>query len=275
MKSQSMLFTIYGEYVRHYGGEIWVGSITKLMGEFGLSEPAIRAAISRMMKQGWIESRKIGNRSYYRMTSRGKKRLDEAALRIYKEMPAEWDGSWSIVSYNIPEEKRHLRDQLRKELSWMGFGMLANSTWISPHNLEERVKDMNEAYEITPYVEIFRAQHLGWSEPAGLVSRCWNLDEINAAYEEFITEYRPKYDDIKEKSRQREGLQDNECFVEKTKLVHEYRKFLFIDPSLPDELLPNFWLGKEAEELFRGYYDLLHPGAVRFFLSFFESAPVV
>lgn len=275
MKSQSMLFTIYGEYVRHYGGEIWVGSLTKLMGEFGLSEPAIRAAISRTMKQGWIESRRIGNRSYYRMTLRGKKRLDEAALRIYKEVPTEWDGSWCMVSYNIPEESRHLRDQLRKELSWMGFGMLANSTWISPHHLEERVKDMNEAYEITPYVEIFNARHLGWSEPTRLVSKCWNLDEINAAYEGFIAEYQPKYEDIKRRLYQREGLQDSECFVEKTKLVHEYRKFLFIDPSLPDELLPDFWLGREAAELFRGYYDLLNPGAVRFFLSFFEPAPVV
>lgn len=60
MRPQSMLFTIYGEYVRHYGSEIWVGSLTGLMGEFGLTEQAVRAAISRMLRQGWLESRKSG-----------------------------------------------------------------------------------------------------------------------------------------------------------------------------------------------------------------------
>ncbi|MCK9910142.1 phenylacetic acid-responsive transcriptional repressor, partial [Microbacteriaceae bacterium K1510] len=122
-------FTIYGEYIRHYGSEIWVGSLTRLLGEFGLSEQAVRAAISRMMKQGWLESRKVGNRSYYSMTSRGKKRLDEAAARIYKQETDRWNGKWCIASYNIPEERRELRDQLRKELAWLGFGMLTTSTW--------------------------------------------------------------------------------------------------------------------------------------------------
>ena len=36
-----------------------------------------------------------------------------------------------------------------------------------------------------------------------------------------------------------------ECFVERTKLVHEYRKFLFVDPGLPEELLPEKWLGSQ------------------------------
>ena len=38
-------------------------------------------------------------------------------------------------------------------------------------------------------------------------------------------------------------MTDAECFVERTKLVHEYRKFLFLDPGLPKELLPEMWSG--------------------------------
>lgn len=273
MKPQSLLFTIYGEYVRHYGGEIWVGSLTRLMGEFGMTEQAVRVAISRIVSQGWLKSRKIGNRSYYSMTPRGKKRLNEAAARIYKQMPTKWNGKWCVATYNIPEKQRAMRDQLRKELAWMGFGMLANSVWISPHDLAERVKEIAESYKIDEYVEIFDSEYRGGSSHKQLVEKCWNLEEINASYQEFIDRYQPQYEELREKVSNNQEISDSECFVEKTKLVHEYRKFLFIDPSLPDELLPDFWVGRSADELFRNYYALLDPGAVRFFLSVFETAP--
>lgn len=273
MKPQSMLFTIYGEYVRHYGGEIWVGSLTRLIGQFGLSEQAIRVAISRMVRQGWLVARRIGNRSYYSMTERGKKRLDEAAARIYKQYPSAWNGKWCIVSYNIPETKRELRDQLRKELAWLGFGMLAHSTWISPHDLASRMKEITESYALKDYVEIFTSEHVGWSDNKQLVEKCWNLDGINRAYQEFIRQYQSPYEKLKRKMENHDAISDSECFVEKTQFVHQYRKFLFIDPSLPEELLPDFWAGQEAHKLFEQYYALLNPGAVRFFLEVFEPAP--
>lgn len=273
VKPQSMLFTIYGEYVRHYGSEIWIGSLTKLMGEFELSEPAVRAAISRMLRQGWLVSRKVGNRSYYSLSERGKKHLEEAGERIYKVESDKWDGKWCIVSYNIPEERRSLRDQLRKELGYMGFGMLTTSTWISPNHLENRVKDLTEAYEITEHVEIFSAEHKGWSESKQLVQKCWNIDEINEKYKGFIDTYQKDYEKLAEMVRQNQEVADSLCFVEKTNLVHQYRKFLFIDPDLPQELLPELWLGKEADELFQNYYQLLNPGAIRFFETVYEAAP--
>lgn len=52
--------------------EIWVGSLTRLLGRFGMSEQAVRVAISRIASQGWLKARKVGNRSYYSLTPRGK-----------------------------------------------------------------------------------------------------------------------------------------------------------------------------------------------------------
>ncbi|MGZ4111708.1 MAG: phenylacetic acid degradation operon negative regulatory protein PaaX [Tumebacillaceae bacterium] len=273
MKPQSMLFTIYGEYVRHYGSEIWVGSLTRLMGEFGLTEQAVRAAISRMQRQGWLTSRKIGNRSYYSMSPRGQKRLNEAAERIYKHDAECWNGKWCIASYNIPEERRNLRDQFRKELAYLGFGMLTNSTWLSPNDLRDKVREITDSHDITNYVEIFHSEHMGWSEPKKLVEKCWNLDEINSAYKEFIETYQPQYEAHLAMVRTQQDIPESRCFVEKTQLVHQYRKFLFIDPDLPEELLPELWLGREADQLFSEYYELLHPCAVNFFETVYESAP--
>lgn len=129
--TQSMIFTIYGDYIRNYGNKIWIGSLIRLLKEFGHNEQGVRVAVSRMVKQGWIQSEKQGNKSYYFLTDRGVQRMDEAANRIYKMKPNEWDGKWRILMYTIPEDKRQLRDDLRKELLWSGFGSFSSGCWIS------------------------------------------------------------------------------------------------------------------------------------------------
>lgn len=103
--TQSMIFTIYGDYIRHYGNKIWIGSLIRLLKEFGHHEQSVRVAISRMMKQGWLESEKKGNKSYYFLTTRGEARMEEAAIRIFKLKPNDWDGKWRMLMYTIPEEK--------------------------------------------------------------------------------------------------------------------------------------------------------------------------
>ncbi len=53
-------------------------------------------------------------------------------------------------------------------------------------------------------------------------------------------------------------------FAARFHLVHEWRKFLFTDPGLPAELLPERWPGRVAEELFQDEATRLEPGATRF-----------
>ncbi|WP_027409084.1 phenylacetic acid degradation operon negative regulatory protein PaaX [Anoxybacteroides tepidamans] len=268
MNTRSMIFTIYGDYIRHYGNQIWIGSLIRLLKEFGHNDQAVRAAISRMSKQGWVQAEKKGNKSYYSLTPRGVKRMDEAAKRIYKIRPEKWDGKWRIFVYTIPEEKRSLRDELRKELVWSGFGTISNSSWISPNNLEKQVYDLIDKYQIAPYVDFFIAEYDGPHTNERLVEKCWDLKAINEKYEEFISVYSQKY--IIDKNKiQRGEMSDAECFVERTKLVHEYRKFLFIDPGLPEELLPKEWMGSHAASLFGEYYKELAKPASRFFESVF------
>jgi phenylacetic acid degradation operon negative regulatory protein len=270
MNTRSMIFTIYGDYIRHYGNQIWIGSLIRLLKEFGHNDQAVRAAISRMSKQGWVQAEKRGNKSYYSLTERGVKRIGEAAKRIYKLHPEKWDGKWRILIYTIPEEKRNLRDELRKELVWSGFGTISNSCWISPNNLEKQVYDLIEKYDIDPYVDFFIAQYDGPHQNTQLVEKCWDLEAINEKYEEFISIYSQKF--IIDKNKiQRGEMSDAECFVERTKLVHEYRKFLFVDPGLPEELLPNKWMGSHAASLFSEYYKELAKPASRFFEEVFTD----
>src|SRR2546427_446559 len=77
IRPQSMMFTLFGDYIMHRGGEIWVGSLIRIAAEFGLSEQAVRSALSRMSQKGWLRSRRVGNRPYYGPTD-PTRRLDRA-----------------------------------------------------------------------------------------------------------------------------------------------------------------------------------------------------
>ena len=265
-----MIFTIYGDYIRHYGNKIWIGSLIRLLKEFGHNEQSVRVAVSRIMKQGWLESEKIGNKSYYYLTPRGEARIEEAAIRIFELTPKAWDGKWRMLMYAIPEEKRKIRDELRKELVWSGFGSISNGCWISPNNLEKEVKLLIESYDIQSNIDFFIAEYSGPGENRALVEKGWPLKEIAEKHEQFITSYSKKFE-MHQLLMAENLMTDEECFVERTKLVHEYRKFLFFDPGLPKELLPEVWSGNQAALLFEKYYKLLAYPASRFFENVFQQ----
>ncbi|MEH6941292.1 PaaX family transcriptional regulator, partial [Bacillus sp. JJ722] len=213
--TQSMIFTIYGDYIRHYGNKIWIGSLIRLLKEFGHNEQAVRVAVSRMLKQGWVKSEKQGHKSYYYLTPRGVQRVEEAAERIFKLNSHEWDGKWRILMYTIPEEKRQIRDELRKELYWSGFGSFSNGCWISPNNLEKEVELLIGKYNIKPYVDFFVSDYKGPRESESLVERSWSLSEIEEKYEQFITIYSKKFI-VHQSIIQQKEMSDAECFVERT-----------------------------------------------------------
>jgi len=268
--TRSMIFTIYGDYIHHYGNKIWIGSLIRLLKEFGHNDQAARVAVSRMMKQGWLQSEKQDNRSYYFLTEQGISRIEEAGNRIFKLNPIEWDGKWRVLMYTIPEEKRHIRDELRQELLWSGFGSFSNACWISPNNLEKEVKLLIEKYDISEYVDFFISEYIGPKDNHTLVEKSWPLEQVVEKYEEFIIKYSKQFIANQEIIKRGE-MSDADCFVERTKLVHEYRKFLFIDPGLPKELLPENWNGTLAASLFNQYYQVLAEPASRFFESIFQE----
>ncbi|QDQ00655.1 phenylacetic acid degradation operon negative regulatory protein PaaX [Lysinibacillus fusiformis] len=268
--TQSMIFTLYGDYIMRYGSKIWIGSLIRLLKEFGHTEQNVRVSVSRMVKQGWLQSERQGNRSYYFLTSRGKKRMEEAANRIFKLKPNKWDQKWRLLMYTIPEDKRQIRDELRKELLWSGFGSFSNGCWISPNNLEEEVKLLIQKYDIADYVDFFSAEYIGPHNHEELIEKSWSLTEIEGRYEEFMNQYSKQYI-VHQSAISNEEMSDAECFVERTNLVHEYRKFLFFDPGLPQELLPPMWSGNHAALLFQQYYKLLEAPSYRFFEEIFHA----
>ncbi len=268
MHPRSMFFTLYGVYIRHFGAEAPLSTVVRLMTEFGFQEAAIRAALARLAAQGWLQLRKSGRNSYLALTERGWQRVDEAASRIYRLRPARWDGQWLLVTYTIPEEQRAARDQLRSDLEWWGFGPLAPGTWLSPHPLSLALQERLHSPEVRDYLQVFQARNAGRASDRELVRKGWDLSQVNGRYRQFLDHFKPLY-----LAAWANCPDDQSCFQGRSRLVHEYRKFLFNDPGLPDELLDEDWLGSEAFSLFQAYDQLLANGAGRYFYSLYAAAP--
>ncbi len=265
------MLTLYGDYVLHRGGEIGIGSLVKLLGNFNLSEQAIRSAVSRMCRSGLLKAKRTHRKSYYSLTSEGHSLLTEGAQRIFHRKKSHWDGNWNIVTYSIPERMRQARDRLRLELGWMGYGALGEATWISPYDLTREVRSLLKRLDIEGYVHIFSARHQSGTDPRKIISHCWDLGKIHRKYADFLAEYRPKLEEHRQRLQAGETIESSECFVERFKLIHEYRKFPFFDPDLPGELLPENWLGPQAAAVFDEYHDSLTEKANEYFDSVSRS----
>jgi phenylacetic acid degradation operon negative regulatory protein len=273
VRARSMLFTLFGDYVRHYGGTIWIGSLITLMAELGFSAPAVRAAMSRMARQGWVAPIRAGRASYYALTPRGEARIGEAARRIFKLRPGRWDGLWRLVVLPAVSDRGD-RAGLRRELEWMGFAAMARGVYVTPNDLLDGLSALAGRYGLTGPLEMFAARLTGGMEAAGFAARHWDLPAIGAAYAAFAEAWRPRL--AAWHAPQQGGSAEAAgrlAFREKTRLVHEFRKFLFMDPGLPAEVLPERWPGAEARGVFSGTYHLLAEPALGFFEAHFRPAP--
>ncbi|HLQ32231.1 MAG TPA: PaaX family transcriptional regulator C-terminal domain-containing protein [Chloroflexota bacterium] len=257
VKPRSWLFDLFGDYVEHSDRELWTGHIIALAAEFDLTERAIRSALLRLQRDGWLGARRAGTRSHYGLTDAGRELIDRGRERIMRGPEREWDGRWVMLTYTIPEARRELRDRLRGELSWLGFGGLGSGVFVSPHDRQDELAAIARRHGLDHQMTVFRAEHVWPGDDRALAARCWDLQDLNARYADFINTFQPFCEVA--------GLSDRECLLARFRLIGGYRRFPFLDPGLPDDLLPRDWLGLEAAALFRDLHQRLAPGANRYF----------
>jgi phenylacetic acid degradation operon negative regulatory protein len=255
MQARSALFDLYGDYLRPRGGRAPVAAVVRLLAPLDLAGPAVRTAISRMARQGWLLPVRLPDGPGYQLTVKAVHRLDEAAARIYRTGRRAWDERFDLVVISLPE-RRAARSRITATLSYLGYGCLDPSTWVAPRAAEEvdsLLKEAGVAYER------FTATHrAGTSGAAALVARAWNLDELAGAYRRFVAEQEPVMAAVTARSG------DQACYAARFRLVHAWRAFLFSDPQLPPALLPELWPGTAAAAFFDRHEARLRPAADRF-----------
>src|SRR4051794_4501399 len=137
MQARSALFDLYGDHLRHRDGSAPIAAIVRLLAPLDIAAPAVRTAVSRMVRQGWLAPETSEAGRGYRLTDRATRRLDEAAIRIYRHRPTQdWDGSWSVVVMSHPTA-RSSRERVQRALEYLGYRQLQPDTWVSPRPAAE------------------------------------------------------------------------------------------------------------------------------------------
>jgi phenylacetic acid degradation operon negative regulatory protein len=251
VKARSLVFDLFGDYLRYRGGEARLRGLVALMGCFDVPEATVRVVVTRLRKEGWLASRRDGRETVYSLTDAAWELLDEGRSRIFDRATGPWGGWWHMVIYSVPESERALREQLRKKLAWLGFGPLSSSVWLSPH---DRLDAVRHAFADEPAVrlDVFRSRSEGIASDREIAARSWDLEGLDRDYAGLLEDYRrllPRYRDGE--------LRGAEALVARMHLIHDYRHFPFRDPDLPPELLPEGWSGRRAHEAFLEAHGLL------------------
>ena len=258
MHARSALFDLYGDHLRAREDRAPVAALVRLLSSLDIAAPAVRTAISRMVRQGWLEPVRLSAGRGYLVTPRARQRLDDAASRIYRTRDAGWDGRWDLLVLDTPAQ-RSTRERVRSGLSFLGYAPLADSTWISAFASPE-VDRLLEAEGVG-----FARMRAEDDAPAERARRAWDLQTLAEAYVDWqrFAEGLLNDPDSQLHSILRAG-EDERAFAVRSVLVHEWRKFLFTDPGLPAELLPADWVGHEAARFFATEAGRLLPATSRF-----------
>jgi len=265
VRTQFQIFTIFGDYLLDRGGRIWTSSLLALMDQIGVSERAVRAALSRMRRKEWIDTRRQARMSEYLLTERGQILLKRGQQRIFEQAFSDWDRQWHLVIYSLPEKKRKLRQILRTQLAWLGYGQLAPGTWISPRDRAGELAVLVAELDAEEFVDMFAGQYLGPSKDQALLARSWDLESLEGQYKEFISKYQNGFRRLEKlNSNGNEEISPEKAFVERFWLTHDFQSFPLSDPNLPVELLPQDWAGTTARQMFIQYHKLLGRYAEKF-----------
>jgi phenylacetic acid degradation operon negative regulatory protein len=264
-RAKSLVVTVWGDSIAPHGGAIWLSALIGLLEPFGINERLTRTSVYRLTQEGWLVSRQEGRRSLYRLTSQGRRRFEHAYRRIYVPPATDpWNGDWNLLIAPPSSIDESARRELRKELQWDGFGVVAPGVFARPARagdasaLEETVL----ALGISGRVAIANAHGLprAAGSIASLSKDCWDLKSVAAAYRGFVARFRSVADALDAGATP----DAQQCFVLRTLLIHEFRRVTLHDPQLPAELLPARWPEAAAYALCAALYRRVHRGAERY-----------
>lgn len=268
-RTPSLLTTVFGDVVTAHGGEIWLGSLIKLLAPMGISERLVRTSVNRLARDGWLQGMPQGRRSYYRLTERARRTSEQFEQRIYHPVQRQWNGSWRLVFTGTQGITAEQRAVLRKRLGWLGFGTIAANVYAHPTTPLEPLWELFEQVGVERQVVVMEAakhhQALGLDNP-DMARQCFMLEPLQKEYQAFTRRYEALAKAIQDNPRPA-NCEPEQGFVLRTLLIHQFRRILLKDPDLPAVLLPEPWAGYRAQQLCGSIYRAIHGRSEQYIMA--------
>jgi DNA-binding transcriptional regulator PaaX len=252
-RPQALLLSFFGGVIR--GGEfppVPTAVFVDLLGGMAVAEPAARATLARMTRNGLLMRTRAGRTTFYALAPAGQTLVDQGALRVHGTSPFLHESDdWTLLSYSMPESRRDARHQLRSALSWAGFGRLRDGLWIAPGTVDvDAVFHRAGVDEVAGTAEWFSASPMPGVDVKHLIERAWPVEQIRDQHARFIAAWR-------------RGVRDGPPLQRITLLGADWLQLLRADPGLPPKHLPARWPADRSTATYRSRYEELLPAARR------------
>ena len=246
VQPRHLIVTVYGLYGRSDDGWLSIASLIELLADLGVDEPAVRSSISRLKRRGILHARRHQGAAGYELSDEARAILREGDERIFRRHRASLSDGWMLAVFSVPEAERHRRHVLRSQLTRLGFGTAAPGVWIAPAHLYDATAGALRRLGLDSYADLFRGEHLAFGDLAAKVRRWWDLDQLERLYGEFIEAHEP----VLRRWRRCGTPRARTAFADYVRVLTDWRRLPYLDPGLPEELLPDDWIGIRAADLF-------------------------
>lgn len=269
LRPQSLMLTFLGNYVLGRDVCVYSGSVIDVFARTGVGEHAARSTLARMVNRGLLRRQREGRKMYFGLTGRSAAILRDGEARVWKTGPVnrDWDGTWTLLGFSLPESWQRQRHDLRSQLTWAGFGPLWGGLWIAPGRAE--VAEIVAGLGLGAHVKVFRSTAEPGTDIGQMISETWDLDTLAARYRDFTTRWSPFAEDPP-------GSDSNagsDPLRVKLLLLTEWLQLVRADPRLPVQHLPADWPAPGAEALFRAADSLVDEPARRMAELLLDTVP--
>lgn len=103
------------------------------LNKHGFDRTIISNRVRRLINSGHIEAIEESGQRSIRLTRKG------SIKRLEKTSDNSADGKWRFISFDIPEDLRSFRLNLRRSLRRIGYKLLQKSLWVCPFNRADEV----------------------------------------------------------------------------------------------------------------------------------------
>lgn len=136
------------------------------------SPVALKRAMYRLDKRGWIVAKQTRQGWKVSLTAKGHEAfLAYQCQQTEIQKPKKWDGKWRVLIFDIPEERKFIRDGVRYTLKALGFMRLQDSVWVHPYECREVLDLLRTKYKIRHEALYMCAETLS--------NDCWLRREFN------------------------------------------------------------------------------------------------
>lgn len=119
-----------------------------------LKKSSLSQALKRLREGGLIEEVKLKKNVIIKLTDEGRGLVSDE----FDE--SKWDGKYRIVIFDIPEQKRIIRNLFRRNLKKWGFKHLQKSVWISKKDVFDKLESYIKDVGIEKWVMVMEVERL-------------------------------------------------------------------------------------------------------------------